>query len=43
LHIVLWRVEARSNSADDLAVNDDWKAALHLEEARTVTAAKRPW
>jgi hypothetical protein len=33
LHIVLRCIEARSNGADNLAIHDDWKAALHLREA----------
>jgi hypothetical protein len=33
LHIVLRRIEARSNGVDNLAIDDDRKAALHLCEA----------
>jgi hypothetical protein len=33
LHIVLRRVEARADGANYLAINDDWKATLHLREA----------
>jgi hypothetical protein len=33
LHVVFRRVEARPDSADHLAVNDNWEPALHLGEA----------
>jgi len=33
LHVVLRRVEARSDGADHLAIDHDWKPALHLDEA----------
>ena len=44
LRVVLGRVEACTDRTDHLAIDHDWKASLHLDEAaRAVTAAMRPW
>jgi hypothetical protein len=32
LHVVLGGIEARPNASDDLAINDNRKATLHLDE-----------
>jgi hypothetical protein len=41
-HVVLRRIETRADPADDLAIDDDRKTALHLDEPGCVTAAIRP-
>jgi hypothetical protein len=33
LHVMLRRVKARPDGADHLAIDDNWKRALHLSEA----------
>jgi hypothetical protein len=33
LHVVLGRVEASTECTDHLAIDHDWKASLHLDEA----------
>jgi hypothetical protein len=34
LDVVLRRIEARADASDDLAIDHDWKTALHLDETR---------
>jgi hypothetical protein len=33
LHVMLWGIEARADAPDHLAIDNDRKASLHLDEA----------